>query len=204
MRLDVQFLTLACLGIRRPPRQNKEPILMSRLLSTVLAAAAAMAFAFAASVEAQAQKGNPSPPKIDCSKPANKNKSACKNKHHELSDDDLFYAGYWLARKGDYQLALHYLNQARDLADPRFQTYIGFATRKLGDWDQAMIHYARALATNPDYTIARAYLGEALLQKGERAQAVEQLGEIAARCGTTCDEYKELSEALAKDAAIKG
>ena len=42
------------------------------------------------------------------------------------------------------------------------------------------------------------------LQKGERGKAEEQLGEIATRCGTTCDEYKELAEALAKDTAIKG
>jgi tetratricopeptide (TPR) repeat protein len=177
---------------------------MSRQLAIGLAAAAATAFALGASVEVRAEKGSPSPPKIDCSKPESKNKPACKNKHHELSDDDLFYAGYWLARKGEYRLALHYLNQARDIADPRFQTYIGFATRKLGNWEQAMIHYARALATNPDYTIARAYLGEALLQNGERAKAEQQLGEIAARCGTTCDEYRELAEALAKDASIKG
>ncbi len=168
------------------------------------AAAAALSLLFGGAVlsagDAQAQKGNPSPPKIDCSKPANKNKAACKNKHRELSDDDLFYAGYWLARKGEYHLALHYLNQARDIDAPRFQTYIGFSTRKLGDWDKAMEHYGRALAANPDYTIARAYLGEAYLQRGQKDKAVEQLEEIAARCGTTCDEYKELADALAKHA----
>ncbi len=175
---------------------------MSRHSTYFLAMAAALAFTTSGCLlgasEAQAQKGSPSPPKIDCSKPANKNKPACKNQNRELSDDDLFYAGYWLARKGEYSLALHYLNQAQDLADPRIQTYIGFATRKLGDWDQAMVHYSRALAANPNYTIARAYLGEALLQRGEKGKAIEQLDEIAARCGVTCDEYKELADALAK------
>ncbi|MFM9942730.1 MAG: tetratricopeptide repeat protein [Hyphomicrobiaceae bacterium] len=175
---------------------------MSRMLTSVTASAAALAFAIGGSVlgagEAQAQKGAPSAPKVDCSKPANKNKAACKNKHRELSDDDLFYAGYWLARKGEYTLALHYLNQAQDANDPRIQTYIGYATRKLGDWNQAMMHYTRALEANPNYTVARAYMGEAFLQKGDKAKAVEQLGEIAARCGVTCDEYKELADALAK------
>ena len=73
-----------------------------------------------------AQKGEPAPkPKIDCSKPANQKLAACKNKNRELSDDELFYAGYWLARKGDHKLALHYLNQAENTADPRILTYIG-------------------------------------------------------------------------------
>lgn len=169
-----------------------------KLIGFASALALALGGTMFAAGDAQAQKGSPSPPKIDCSKPANKNKPACKNQNRELSDDDLFYAGYWLARKGEYTLALHYLNQAQDQDDPRIQTYIGFATRKLGKWEQAMAHYARALAANPDYTIARAYLGEAHLQRGEKDKAVEQLGEIAARCGTTCDEYKELAEALAK------
>lgn len=175
---------------------------MSRFVPTVAAAAAAALFA-AFPIEVMAQKGDPEPPKIDCSKPGNKKKPACKNKRGELSDDDLFYAGYWLARKGDYEQALHYLRQARDISAPRFQTYIGFATRKLGDWDQAMIHYGRALTANPDYTIARAYLGEAFLQRGEKAKALEQLAEIETRCGTGCDEYKELSAALAEFDARK-
>lgn len=174
---------------------------MSRYSTPLLAISSAVAFVAGGYVltgNALAQKGAPSPPKIDCSKPANKNKPACKNQNRELSDDDLFYAGYWLARKGEYNLALHYLNQADDQAAPRIQTYIGFATRKLGNFEQAMTHYARALAADPNYTIARAYLGEALLQRGEKDKAVEQLGEIARRCGVTCDEYKELADALAK------
>lgn len=153
---------------------------------------------------ALAQKGAPAPepkPRIDCSKPANQNKAACKNKNQELNDDELFYAGYWLARKGDFKLALHYLNQAENPADARILTYIGYSTRKLGRVDEALGYYARALEANPNYTVARAYLGEAYLERGERAKAEAELAEIASRCGTTCEEYKELSQALAKDAA---
>ena len=50
-------------------------------------------------------------PSVDCSKAENKTKAACKNKLKDLNDDTLFHAGYWLARKGDYKLALHYLEQ---------------------------------------------------------------------------------------------
>lgn len=179
---------------------------MSRTVPVLTSIAVAMAFAVGTSLigttGALAQKGEPTPkPKVDCSKPENKRKSACKNRTGQLSDDDLFYAGYWLARKGDYQTALHYLNQAANKDDPRFLTYIGFATRKLGDWHTAKTYYDRALAVDANYTIARAYLGEAYLQQGDKAAALRELDEIATRCGVTCDEYKELAEALAKHTA---
>ncbi len=171
---------------------------VSRLLTLLTASAGLVAGSIALSGPAFAQKGEPSTPKVDCSKKANQNKAACKNRHKELDDDSLFYAGYWLARKGDYQLALHYLNQAENKADPRILTYIGFSTRKLGQPDTAMGFYAQALTANPNYTVARAYLGDAYLQQGDRAKAAEQLGEIASRCGTSCEEYQELAAELAK------
>jgi hypothetical protein len=103
------------------------------------------------------------------------------------SSADLFYAGYWLARTGKYQEALGYLTLA-DQNDPRVVTYIGFATRKLGDIDAAL-----PLKLNPNFSVARAYMGEAFLQKNEPAKAKAELAEIATRCGTGCAEYLDLA-----------
>ncbi len=173
-----------------------------------LAARAALITVMAAAVPllsgsaALAQKGEPAPPpSVDCSKKENQRKPACRNKKGELSDSDLFYAGYWLARKGDFRLALHYLRQARNKDDVRILTYTGYVIRKLGRLDEAMQRYERALMIDPDYTVARAYLGEAHLQRGERAKAREQLEEIARRSGVACEEYKELAAALARASA---
>lgn len=107
------------------------------------------------------------------------------------ADGELFYAGYWLARNGRYDEALTYLRQAEPTT--RVLTYIGFATRKLGRVDEALGFYAEALAMNPDNTVARSYLGEAHLQRGELRKAEVELAEIAQRCGTTCAEYGELA-----------
>ncbi len=115
----------------------------------------------------------------------------------DASDAELFYAGYWLAKSGDYAAALEYLRRAQ-APDARILTYIGFATRKLGDTDGALGYYARALAMNPDYNVARAYLGEAFLTKGEPAKAKAELAEIEKRCGTACAEYAELAEHIAR------
>jgi tetratricopeptide (TPR) repeat protein len=113
------------------------------------------------------------------------------------SDAELFYAGYWLARAGRYEEALGYLARAK-APDERVLTYIGFATRKLGRVDEALTYYNRALAINPGYSVARAYLGEAYLTLGQPEEARRQLDEIAARSGRSSAEYADLADALAR------
>jgi tetratricopeptide (TPR) repeat protein len=105
---------------------------------------------------------------------------------------EAFYAGYWLAKAGRYDEAIRYLKGASQ-QDERVLTYIGFATRKLGDVDAALPYYGRALALNPNYAVARAYLGEAYLTKGEPAKAKGELAEIERRCGKSCAEYADLA-----------
>lgn len=158
---------------------------------------------FAIVAPAHAQKGEPTETnKCDKFKKGTDAWKKCnKTSLIEGTDDQqLYYAGYWLARTGQHAEALTYLNQAKVL-DERILTYIGFATRKLGDSPAAMGFYARALAMNPNYTVARAYLGEAYLEQGETVKAREQLAEIAVRCGTTCVEYRELDAEIAKRVA---
>lgn len=122
-----------------------------------------------------------------------------------MADEELFYAGYWLAKSGQYEKALGYLALA-ERKDERVLTYIGFATRKLGRVDEALPYYERALKANPNYVVARAYMGEAFLTKGEPVKARAELAEIAARCGTGCPAYVELKDTIAAyDAgAVKG
>lgn len=112
------------------------------------------------------------------------------------ADSERFYAGYWLAKTGSYQAALDQL-QAIAQPDVRTLTYIGFALRKLGNMDAALAHYRRALGADPNFTVARAYLGEAYLTLGRRDRADAELSEIAARCGRHCAEYGDLAGHIA-------
>lgn len=112
-----------------------------------------------------------------------------------MPENELFYAGYWLAKSGKYEEALGYLALASK-ADERVETYIGYATRKLGNVDAALPHYARALEINPNYTVARAYLAEAHLSRGNADLAKAELREIGARCGATCAEYQDLERQI--------
>lgn len=122
---------------------------------------------------------------------------------HQLSDADLFYAGYWMARLERYDQAIAYLSAAKT-PDVRTLTYLGFATRKSGNVYKAFAYYERALALDPDYVVARAYLGEAFVTVGNRQAAQNQLAEIARRCGATCAAYDELARHLARSEPARG
>ncbi len=145
----------------------------------------------------------PPAPSIDCTKPSNKNKPACKDQHGPLTNDEIYNAAYWLAHNGQYKEALALLKQAKTPNDPRILNETGFVTRKLGDVDAALPYYRQALAINPDYTLAREYMGEAFVTKGDLASAREQLGEIEQRRGKDCAEYAKLSEAIARSGEMR-
>lgn len=131
-------------------------------------------------------------------KPKPKPKPKQKPKDSSLNQDQLYNLGYWQAKTGGYDAALATLRSAPSQDDPRVQTMIGFTLRKLGRVDDAFGYYFKALATRPDATTTRQYLGEAYLQIGDPVRAREQLAEIARRCGTACEDYVALAEEIAK------
>jgi len=61
-----------------------------------------------------------------------------------------------------------------------------------------MVFYREALALDPDFVVARAYLGEAHLQLGALDSARSELSEIARRCGANCAAYGELARNIAR------
>jgi tetratricopeptide (TPR) repeat protein len=119
-------------------------------------------------------------------------------KGSSLDQDQTYGLGYWQAKNGHYEAALATLRSARDQNDPRIQTMMGFALRKLGRVDEAFGYYLKAVAIRPNATTTRQYLGEAYLQIGDVTRAREQLAEIAQRCGTACEDYTSLAEEIAK------
>jgi Tetratricopeptide repeat len=154
-------------------------------------------FAVLCAPATMAQKDPPSEPsKCDRFKKGSADWRKCVGRAANiLGDNELFYAGYWLARVGRYDDALAYLLLVRT-PDARTLTYTGFATRKLGDTDRALAFYAQALTLNPRYTVARAYLGEALVERGAIDAARVELAAIRDVCGETCVDYLELARQI--------
>jgi hypothetical protein len=131
----------------------------------------------------------PRKPRIDCSKPENKKKPACKP--HHVSDDEIINGAYWLAHAGKLTESLALLGTVADKENPRALNAMGFATRKLGNVDAALPYYTRALQI------------EAFLAKGDVARAREQLGEIERRGGTECVAFTELKREIAAYEAVQ-
>jgi tetratricopeptide (TPR) repeat protein len=148
-----------------------------------------------ATVPAVMADDTPSTPRIDCTKPENKKKAACKP--HHAADDEIINGAYWLAHTGKLKDSLAVLATVHDLENPRYLNAMGFATRKLGNVDAALPYYARALEIEPDYVQAREYLGEAFLAKGDLPHASEQLAEIERRCGADCISFAALKQQIA-------
>ena len=115
-----------------------------------------------------------------------------------LDDDSLYEAGRGLAMAGRYGEAITVLGYVANKADPRVLNYLGFSHRKSGRIQVGLGYYEEALRINPDYVLAREYLGEAYLTLGDLASAQDQLNEILKRCGKGCREYSQLSQELAK------
>jgi predicted Zn-dependent protease len=164
----------------------------------LVAAGAVLAAAAFAPQDIWAAGDPPAEPAKEKPKPKPKPKQKPKQKDSSLNQDQAYSLGYWQAKTGHYDAALATLRSAAMQDDPRVQTMIGFTLRKLGRVDEAFGYYFKALATRPDATTTRQYLGEAYLQIGDPARAREQLAEIAKRCGTTCEDYVALSEEIAK------
>ncbi|MBT0958544.1 hypothetical protein IV417_14235 [Alphaproteobacteria bacterium KMM 3653] len=125
-----------------------------------------------------------------------KTKSCLDSKSDLLNDDDRYEAARELAYGGKYTEALIVLAAADNPSDPRILNYKGFTNRKLGNMRVAMAYYQEALAIDPDYNLARSYMGQGLLASGDFAAAGEQLHEIAARGGKDTWAYEALAMAI--------
>ena len=62
--------------------------------------------------------------------------------------------------------------------------------------EEGIAFYQKAVALDPDYTLVREYLGEAYVTQGKLDLARTELAEIEKRCGTTCEPYEDLAEAI--------
>ncbi len=113
-----------------------------------------------------------------------------------LDDETIYQAGRSFAQAGRYGEAITVLSTIAANGDPRVLNYLGYSHRKQGRILVGLGYYEEALKLNPDFTLARSYMGEAFLQLEDVDSARAQLHEIANRCGTGCDEYLALDRQI--------
>ena len=119
-----------------------------------------------------------------------------------VTNEDRYETGRALAHAGRFEDAIELLRTA-DASDPRVLNYLGYASRNAGRVEEGMAYYERALAIDPNFTLARSYMGQALLLQGDEAGAWEQLELIARVSGIEGPDYVQLRDAL-RDSGTTG
>ena len=72
--------------------------------------------------------------------------------------------------------------------------YLGFTTRKLGDFENGEKYYLQGLAIDPNHKGINEYLGELYVATKRHNLAIERLEVLK---GCNCDEYKQLKAVIA-------
>jgi tetratricopeptide (TPR) repeat protein len=109
-----------------------------------------------------------------------------------------YEAGKKAVEAHNYKAALESFNRALakepDSAD--IQNYLGYSWRKSGNLDMAFKHYNEALKIDPKHKAAHEYIGEAYLMANDLPKAEEHLAQLDRICFFSCEEYRELKQAI--------
>ena len=114
-----------------------------------------------------------------------------------LPDEELYQQGRSLAKAGKYEEALLVLAAIGNQNDPRVLNYTGYSNRKAGRIEVGITYYRKALAIDPNFVLAREYLGEGYVAAGKIELAQVELDEIKVRAGVNSEEYKDLAKSIA-------
>ena len=131
-----------------------------------------------------------------------KKKACLRMKSDAMDDDDMANYAWVLAKADRFDESLEVLDLLHDPDTPKALNYRGYATRKLGRTDEGIGYYLKSVQGDPQYAQVREYLGEAYVIKGRLDLAKEQLDTIQTLCGTGCEEYEDLHEAIEKGSGI--
>ena len=98
--------------------------------------------------------------------------------------------------KKRYEKALKFLVMSNMNKPNKADTlnYLGFATRKLGDFENGEKYYLQGLAIDPKHKGINEYLGELYVATNRHNLAIERL-EVLKGCG--CEEYDQLKGVIA-------
>ncbi len=132
-----------------------------------------------------------------------KSKKCVKQQGANITDQNRADYAYALAKKDHrYEEALAVLDTMQDPNTAEALNYRGYATRKLGRTDEGISYYLKSVQLDPKYAKVREYLGEAYVIKGQLDLAKDQLQTIQSLCGTGCEEYQDLHDAIQNPSRI--
>jgi tetratricopeptide (TPR) repeat protein len=144
---------------------------------------------------------SPAPPQDPPSGTATSKQKPKKTKPSSSSLED-FYNGWHKAYalvydRGDYVGGIAVLRSMGYDDNADVATLIGYASRKLGRYDDAKYWYDKALAADPNHAQTWSYYGMWHAEQGNLLKANDDLEKVHAICGNTeCREYVELKAVI--------
>ena len=168
-------------------------VILAAAISGAPQLAAAMGGASPSSTEGSSQ-GSPQKPsgKSDAKKKPPKDKSSSAKDFI-----DGYHAAYALIYdKDDYQGGITALRALEHDNNADVATLLGYASRRLGRYDDAKYWYDKALAADPKHALTWSYYGMWHAEQGNLLKAKDDLEKVRLICGTTCKEYVALKEVI--------
>jgi tetratricopeptide (TPR) repeat protein len=144
--------------------------------------------------------GTDTPAPADDKKKDKKKGSAIDERSQQLADAK-FLRDYRAAREtilaGNYGAGIAAMHALGRDEHPDVANYIGYANRKLGNFEQSKIWYEAALKSDPNHARTWSYYGMWHAEQGNRLKAQDYLVKVNALCGdTSCQEYTELKAVI--------
>jgi tetratricopeptide (TPR) repeat protein len=133
-------------------------------------------------------------------KPSGKS-DAKKNKKDKSSSAKDFIDGYHAAYaliydKNDFEGGITALRALDHDNNADVATLLGYASRKLGRYDDAKVWYEHALAADPNHAVTWSYYGMWQAEQGNMLKAKDDLEKVRLICGTDCKPYKMLKDVI--------
>jgi tetratricopeptide (TPR) repeat protein len=171
--------------------------------AAILAGAVAGAPGIASAIEGDSPAPPPNPPSQNPpSSATSTTKQKTKKPKEKSSSAEDFLNGYHTAYaliydKADYAGGIAVLRAMGYDDNADVATLIGYASRKLGRYDDAKLWYDRALAADPNHAVTWSYYGMWYAEQGNVLKAKDDLEKIRTICGNTdCQAYKALKDVI--------
>ncbi len=175
-----------------------------RKISLFAVAVLVSAAAGAPNIATAIESGSPAAPQTTTQQPppsttGTQKAHAKKSKKSSATED--FYKGWHKAYaliydKADYVGGIAVLRAMGYDDNADVATLIGYASRKLGRYDDAKLWYDRALAADPNHALTWSYYGMWQAEQGNILKAQDDLEKVKSICGTDCRSYTALNAAI--------
>jgi tetratricopeptide (TPR) repeat protein len=166
----------------------------------IVTAVALLGFAISAGQVRAAEGGStsyPPPASGQKSDSGQKAKQGTKKKKQNQGELQQLREQYQHARAlimdGQYEAGIAAMHAIGDDDNAEIANFIGYASRKLGRYEDSKFWYEKALAADPKHVRTWSYYGMWHAEQGNQLMAKDFLEKVRLICGnTTCEEYTKL------------